>query len=109
MPVVSILVPEQIKLVFFVTEPELSQIKIGENIKFKIDGVKTLYDAKISFISNIAEYTSPIIYSEQSRKDLVYKIEGKINLSSAQKWHPGQPVSIVLPKISKISKISKGK
>jgi HlyD family secretion protein len=97
MPVVSILVPDQIKLVFFVTEPDLSKVKIGEDVKFKVDGVKTSYDARVSFISNVAEYTPPVIYSEQSRKDLVYRIEAKIVGSAAKNWHPGLPVSIILP------------
>ena len=96
MPVVSILVPSQIKLVFFVTEAELSKIQIGERIQFTVDGVAKSYNAKVSYISSEAEYTPPVIYSEQSRQDLSYRIEAKIDVDSGKQWHPGQPVSIIL-------------
>ena len=94
-PVVSILIPKQVRLVFYIEQKRLSQIKLGQKITFKIDGSPQSYSAKISYISPQAEYTPPVIYSQNSRQDLSFKIEAKINIGSAsQNWHPGQPVSV---------------
>lgn len=93
-PVVSLLVPGQVKMIFFVTETELSQVSLNKKVAFSIDGNDKKMSATIRYIADKAEYTPPVIYSDASRKDLVYKVEAKINNGSD--WHPGQPVSVYL-------------
>ncbi|MBK2126026.1 HlyD family secretion protein [Fangia hongkongensis] len=95
-PVLSLLVPNQIKLIFYVSEKALHRIKLGERVSFQIDGVKKTFLAEVSFISPEAEYTPPVIYSENAREDLSYRIEAKIMKSQENIWHPGQPVSVYL-------------
>lgn len=93
-PVLSLLAPQDIKVVFFVTEPELGSIQIGQKIVVNCDGCKSV-NAKISFISPQAEYTPPVIYSEDRRAKLVYRIEAlPAKLDDAMKLHPGQPVKV---------------
>jgi len=97
-PVLSILAPENVKLIFFLPEDSLSKIKIGQVIKFGCDSCKTNYPATVSFISSKSEYTPPVIYSRESRDKLVYRIEAKITSEITSLVHAGQPIDIFLEK-----------
>lgn len=98
-PVVSILAPKNIKLIFYVPEPLLSTIALGQQVKIGCDGCKGKTPATISFISSEAEYTPPVIYSKASRDKLVYRVEAKIAPAVAEKFHTGQPVDVYLNNI----------
>lgn len=93
-PVVSLLAPKNVKLIFFITEPLLVKIHIGQAVKFSCDGCKKPYTAKINFISSQAEYTPPVIYSVGSRAKLVYRVEAAVATVAAQKLHVSQPVDV---------------
>jgi HlyD family secretion protein len=95
-PVVSLIAPQNIKLVFFVPEPLLSSIALGQTIQFTCDSCKEKTPATISFISQDAEYTPPVIYSKDSRDKLVYRVEAKIAPDIAVRFHTGQPVDVYL-------------
>jgi HlyD family secretion protein len=95
-PVVSLLAPQNIKLVFFIPEPLLSAIALGQTIQFTCDSCKEKTPAIISFISQDAEYTPPVIYSKDSRDKLVYRVEAKIAPDIAIRFHTGQPVDVYL-------------
>jgi len=92
-PVVSLLAPEDIKIVFFISETQLSTLKLGQTVQITCDSCQPV-SAKINFISPQAEYTPPVIYSEQTRDKLVYQIEARASLTDAINLHPGQPVSV---------------
>jgi len=94
-PVLALLSPKNIYLIFYVPEPRLSSIKIGQKVHFKCDGCQDQV-AVIYFISPNAEYTPPIIYTEESRQKLVYRVEARIPLNKAALYHPGQPVDVNL-------------
>ena len=44
-----------------------------------------------------AEFTPPVIYSNEMRSKLVYLVEARPAAADALKLHPGQPVSVLLP------------
>ena len=94
-PIVSLLVPDQIKLIFYVTDAQLGHLKLRQKVQFITDSGGVKQAATIDFISPMAQYTPPVIYSQSSRADLVYKIEARI-ISSSHIWHPGQPVSVLI-------------
>jgi HlyD family secretion protein len=93
-PVAALLTADNIKVVFFVSERDLSKIKLGGKIKFHADGQTTWRSATIDYISPQAEYTPPLIYSRDSREKLVYRVEAALPKSSAMQNHPGQPLDI---------------
>lgn len=95
-PVLAILAPENIHVLFYIPETELSQIKIGEIINFTCDSCTHKAQAKISYISPEAEYTPPVIYSRDTRTDLVYLVRADMSPTVATQFHPGQPVDIEL-------------
>lgn len=93
-PVIQFLPPENRVVVFYVPEKKLSQIQVGEKINFSCDECQKNMTAAISYISSQAEYTPPVIYSDNSREKLVYWVEANIDPSILLKLHPGEPVEV---------------
>ena len=83
-PVLSIMPPGNMKLRFFVPETELPKLAIGD----------ADLTAKIYFISTMAEYTPPVIYSLDERNKLVYLIQARP--SRPDSLRVGQPISVYL-------------
>lgn len=100
-PVVSLLAPRYVYIVFYIPEPLRSSLKINERVYFDCDGCGRRYEAFINYISPEAEYTPPVIYSRDSRQKLVYRIQAKLPLEVSKKVNPGQPVDILIPSIHK--------
>lgn len=96
-PVLAILAPQNIKALFYVPEKILSKIKLGETITFSCDSCANQTHATISYISPQAEYTPPVIYSKDTRYNLVYLIRASMPENIAQQFHPGQPIDVYLP------------
>ena len=96
LPVVSLLPPANIKIRFFIPEPLLAKLKIGQALPIGCEGCAQL-NASVSYISDQAEYTPPVIYSNEARAKLVYLAEARLAPKDAVKLHPGQPVDIILP------------
>jgi HlyD family secretion protein len=93
-PVVSLLPPENIFVRFFVPEQMLSKVHYGEQVRLICDNCPADLTATISFISPQAEYTPPVIYSEESRSKLVFRVEARPPLEQAPLLNPGQPVYV---------------
>lgn len=91
-PVVTLLPPGNILVRFFVPEPVVGTLKIGQRVSVTFDGTRRSYAATISFISPQAEYTPPVIYSRQTRAKLVFRVEARPDEPAA--FHPGQPVEV---------------
>ena len=82
------------KVRFFVAEPMLARIAIDDPIRFGCDGCPADLTGKISFISRYAEYTPPVIYSQQERHKLVYLVEAMPTDPAALRV--GQPVDVTV-------------
>ncbi|MGH6905851.1 MAG: HlyD family secretion protein [Geminicoccaceae bacterium] len=94
-PVVSLLPPENIKVRFFVPQPLLGAVRLGDEVRVSCDGCAEDLVAVVSFISPEAEYTPPVIYSREMREKLVFLIEASPRDRPAA-LHPGQPVDVTL-------------
>jgi HlyD family secretion protein len=93
-PVVVLLPPANIKVRAFLPEPKIGSIKVGQEVRVFVDGVAEPYVGHVSFISPQAEYTPPVIYSQESRAKLVFMIEARFDSKTAAQLHPGQPVDV---------------
>jgi len=93
-PVVSLLPPGNIFVRFFVPEPELSRIHLGDIVAVRCDRCGPDIAATISFVAPQPEYTPPVIFSEESRAKLVYLIEARPPPAQAALFNPGQPVTV---------------
>lgn len=93
-PVVALLPPANIKVRAFVPEARVGAIHLGGGVRVFVDGVAGAFAGKVSFISPQAEFTPPVIYSQESRGKLVFMVEVRFEAATAAKLHPGQPVDV---------------
>jgi HlyD family secretion protein len=95
-PVVVLLPPENLKVRFFVPQEKLAQIKTGVTVSVQADGAARAVSATVNYISTQAEYTPPVIFSRETRANLVFMIEAKFSAADAAELRPGQPVDVEL-------------
>lgn len=95
-PVLSLITKRHIKVIFFVSEKELSSILLNRKVSISSDGSPDLATGTINYISNIAQYTPPIIYSREERQELVFRVEAVLDNPNLNQIHLGQPVSLEL-------------
>jgi HlyD family secretion protein len=95
-PVVVLLPPQNIKVRAFVPEARIGSIHPGDTVQVMVDGVRETFAGKVSYISPQAEYTPPVIYSNETRSKLVFMIEAVFDPQVGGRLHPGQPVDVRL-------------
>ena len=93
-PVVVLLPPANLKVRFFVPQAMLPAIKTGETISVLPDGAPHPLTATVNYLSTQAEYTPPVIFSRETRADLVFMIEATFSPADAAALRPGQPVDV---------------
>jgi HlyD family secretion protein len=93
-PVLALLPPTNVKVRFYIPEPRLAHIALGDQVQVRCDGCETDLTARVSFISRTAEYTPPVIYSLEERSKLVFLVEARPD--APDKLRVGQPVSVAL-------------
>jgi HlyD family secretion protein len=96
-PVASVLPPGNVKVRFYVAETTLGRLQRGQTLTVACDGCAAPIAATIVFIAERAEFTPPVLYSQENRSKLVYLVEAKPAPADAAKLHPGQPVDVTLP------------
>ncbi len=64
----------------FVSETQLPQLKIGQEVSVKIDSIEEMksYKGTISWIASQAEFTPKIIQTKEERVNLVYALKVKV-------------------------------
>ena len=82
------------KVRFYVSEPDLPKLSVGEEVRVSCDNCAADLTAKIYFIATAAEYTPPVIYSLDERNKLVYLVQARPLRPDALRV--GQPVSVFL-------------
>ena len=65
----------------YISETQLSKIKVGQNVTVKIDAEKEMksFPGTISWISSSAEFTPKVIQTKEERVNLVYAVKVKVN------------------------------
>ena len=93
--VVALLPPGNLKVQFFVAEPVRASLHTGQVVKVTCDGCRAELTAKISFIAREAEFTPPVILSQEQRQKLVFLVEARPS-GEAARLTAGQPVTVSL-------------
>ncbi|HEX5933471.1 MAG TPA: HlyD family efflux transporter periplasmic adaptor subunit [Pseudorhizobium sp.] len=91
-PVIALLPPDNIRIRFFVPEPDLANLSLGRTVRLACDGCEPS-DARVAFIADEAEFTPPVIFSTEERAKLVYRIEAIP--ARPETLRPGQPVDVL--------------
>jgi len=92
-PVLSLLPPANVRVRFYVPEPVLSTLSLGQTVAIRCDSCADDLRAKIVFLSREAEYTPPVIFSDKERAKLVFRAEAKP--LGAVELPIGLPVSVM--------------
>jgi HlyD family secretion protein len=93
--VIALLPPRNLKLRFFVDEPDRARLRVDQRVALTCDGCPPDLHAKINFIAREAEFTPPVIFSREQRQKLVYLIEARPE-GEAAALTAGQPVTVTL-------------
>lgn len=70
----------EMNLRVYISETQLAQIKVGQNVTVKIDSKDEMksYPGTISWIASSAEFTPKIIQTKEERANLVYAVKIKV-------------------------------
>ncbi len=94
-PVLALLPPGARKARFFVPPGALGAMRLGDAVEIRCDGCGAPIAARVSFVAREAEYTAPIIYSDQVRSTLVFLVEALPDAAAdARRLHPGLPLRV---------------
>lgn len=93
--VARLLPPQNIYVRFFVPEGSLAGLAAGQQVIIRLDNASDI-PAVIRYISKEAEYTPPVIFSNDTRDKLVYMVEAYPAPQDAARLHPGQPVRVAV-------------
>ena len=93
-PIISLLPPGNVRVRFFVPQAVLPKVKIDDKIAVSCDGCAGNIVARVNFISTQAEFTPPVIYSQEERARLVFRVEA--TPENPESLRVGQPVSVAL-------------
>jgi HlyD family secretion protein len=96
-PVVVLLPPGNVKVRAFVAQGDIGRLKPGDEATVHVDGVDDAFPARIAFIAPRAEFTPPVIYSQEMREKFVFMVELSVEPAVAERLHPGQPVDVDFP------------
>lgn len=115
-PVVKLLPPDKVKVRFFVPEQAVSRLTLGQRVLVRMDGWQEPVNCRISFVGPEAEYTPPVIYSNDTRQKLIFPVEAHPDpppdfseataatnpdaaapVPARPPLHPGLPVTVEVP------------
>lgn len=79
-PIYKIADISEMTLRVYVSETQLSSIKVGQNVTVKIDADKDMksYQGTISWIASSAEFTPKVVQTKEERVNLVYAVKVKV-------------------------------
>ena len=93
-PVVQLLPPANVEVRAFIPETQIGLVHPGDSAQVYVDGISEPFRGTLRFIFPHAEFTPPVIYSNESRGKLVFMVEIDFPPETAAKLHPGQPVDV---------------
>lgn len=96
-PVIVLLPPDRVRIPFYVPEPALGGLQLGQQVQLQCDGCGPAFTAPITYVSPQAEYTPPFIFSKTNRSKFVYRVEAVPAPDIARRLHVGQPVDVYPP------------
>lgn len=97
--VLTLALTQPVRVRAYVAEPDLPRIAPGMKVRVRVDGSKKEWDAKIGFISSVAEFTPKTVQTEQLRTDLVYRLRLTVADPKGE-LRQGQPVTVTIPAAS---------
>lgn len=85
-----------VKVRFYAPNRLLPSLHLGQTVAVECEGCPEGLRATVRFISPQAEYTPPVIYSNETRSKLVFMVLADPDVPTAQLLKPGQPLEVHL-------------
>lgn len=95
--VVELLPPENIKARFYLSPAQIGRMGRSRDVTLRIEGSDEDIPATISYISPEASYRPPVLYARDQTDKLCFLTEA-VPKDTSVPLHPGQPVTVVLPR-----------
>jgi HlyD family secretion protein len=74
----------------YVDEPSLSRVSLGDPVKVKVDGRSEHFSGKVTYVSQVAEFTPKNVQTPEERAKLVFRV--KVGLDNPEGiFKPGMP------------------
>ena len=74
----------------WIDEPSLSQVALGDRAEVRVDGRDETFDATVSFISPVAEFTPKNVQTPEERAKLVFRVKVALDNPNGI-FKPGMP------------------
>ncbi len=94
-PILALLPPENRKIRFYVGEKQLSRFALGAPVTVSCDSCQQAIAARVVYISQQAEFTPPVIFSQEERGKLVFRVDARVEARDFS-LPLGLPVSVRL-------------
>lgn len=95
-PVMSMINPDDVYVVFFVSKEDLSKVHLSQKIEIKTTN-NSIVSADIFYISQKAEYTPPLLYGINSDSEISFEVKARVKYSPEESTiHIGEPVRVTL-------------
>lgn len=84
--------PDDLYMTIYMSSDRAGQVKLGEDAKIKLDAYKNkIFNAKVSFIAENAEFTPKEVETQKEREKLVFRIKLTLDDNSLREAKPGMP------------------
>lgn len=77
-------------LTVYIDEPSLSHVHLGDEVKVHVDGRQNDFTGKVSFVSDVAEFTPKNVQTPEERAKLVFRVKVALDNPSGI-FKPGMP------------------
>ena len=84
--------PDDLYMTIYMSSDLAGQVKLGEDAKIKLDAYKNkIFDAKVSFVAENAEFTPKEVETQKEREKLVFRVKLTLDNNSTREAKPGMP------------------
>jgi len=94
-PVLELIHVSELDVKIYIPEKELPNVKPGQEVKIRVDGVKETLSGRVTWISPKAEFTPKNILTPETRTSLVYAVKVTVQNPNRILKH-GMPVDVIL-------------
>jgi len=90
-PVAALLPPGNVKARFYVPEIIVGALRPGRPVELRCDGCPKPVPAAVTFVSDQAEYTPPVLFNRESRAKLQFLVEARPSPEDGARLRPANP------------------
>jgi len=94
-PVLELIHVSEVEVKIYISEKELPNVKHGQEVKIRVDGMNEELRGRVSWVSPKAEFTPKTILTPETRTSLVYAVKVTVPNPKRVLKH-GMPVEVIL-------------